>query len=185
MAQALEVCGPPEPRERAPGYATILRIIVDQQVSVQAGASIWRKLEQEISNITPQTVLDAGEDTLRACGFSRPKVRYARCLADVIIDGTLDLGSLSSLTDENVMKQLTSVTGIGRWSAEIYLMFALKREDVWPAGDVALATATERLMGLDHRPDVAELDSIAERWRPWRTSAALVLWHYYKRAPLK
>ena len=184
MKNALDLCGPPEPRTRAPGYSTLLRTIIDQQVSVQSGAAIWRRLEEGIEDISPEGVTRAGADKLRSCGFSRPKARYAQCLADAIIDGSLDLDKFDALNDEEVMKALTSVTGIGRWTAEIYLMFALGRDDVWPGGDVALAASAERLMVLGKRPTIAELDEIAERWRPWRTSAALVLWHYYKRAPL-
>ena len=184
MKMALDMCGPPEPRTRAPGYATLLRTIVDQQVSVQSGAAIWRRLEEGIEDITPEGVTRAGTDKLRSCGLSRPKARYAQGLADAIIDGSLDLDSLDTLNDEDVMIALTSVTGIGRWTAEIYLMFALGRDDVWPGGDVALAASAGRLMDLDKRPTISELDEIAERWRPWRTTAALVLWHYYKRAPL-
>jgi DNA-3-methyladenine glycosylase II len=184
MKRALETCGRPEPRGRAPGYATLLRTIVDQQVSVQSGAAIWRRLEEGIAEITPEGIIKAGDDTLRACGLSRPKARYARCLADAIVEGSLDLDSLNSLSDAEVMKALTAVIGIGRWTAEIYLMFALGREDVWPGGDVALAASAERLMELEKRPSIDELDQIAERWRPWRTTAAVMLWHYYKRAPL-
>jgi len=184
MKRALEVCGPPEPRERAPGYATLVRTIIDQQVSVQAGASIWRKLEEGVVDISPEGVSRAGADKLRSCGLSRPKARYALCLAEAIIDRSLDLDGLDGLTDKDVMKALTSVTGIGRWTAEIYLMFALGRDDIWPGGDVALAASAERLMKLERRPTISELDEVAERWRPWRTTAALVLWHYYKRAPL-
>jgi len=184
MKLALDTCGAPEPRGRAPGYATLVRTIVDQQVSVQAGASIWRRLEEGLGAVTPMAVIEAGDDTIRSFGFSRPKARYVRCLADALTDGTLDLDALDKLDDADVMKALTAVTGIGRWTAEIYLMFALGREDVWPAGDVALAASAERLMKLDARPSIAELDVIAERWRPWRTTAAVMLWHYYKRAPL-
>jgi len=184
MKLALETCGAPEPRGRAPGYATLVRTIVDQQVSVQAGASIWRRLEEGLGAVTPEAVIEAGDDTIRSYGLSRPKVRYARCLAEALSDGSLDLAGLDKLNDAEVMKALTAVTGIGRWTAEIYLMFALGRDDVWPAGDVALAASAERLMKLDQRPTIGELDIIAERWRPWRTTAAVMLWHYYKRSPL-
>ncbi len=184
MKHALELCGVPEPRGRAPGYATLLRIIVDQQVSVQSGAAIWRRLEQGIKDISPEVIIQSGDDALLACGFSRPKARYARCLADAIVEGSLDLDNLGKMNDKDIIEALTSVTGIGRWTAQIYLMFALGREDAWPTGDVALAAAVERLMGLDRRPTFEELDEIALRWVPWRTAAAVMLWHYYKRAPL-
>ena len=184
MKRALEAHGAPEPRIKPQGYPTLLRAIVDQQVSVQSGAAIWQRFEQGMEEISPHSIIDAGDDVLRSFGFSRPKARYARCLADAIVAGTLDLDRLGTLTDQQAIAALTSVTGIGRWTAEVYLMFALGHDDILPAGDVALAAAVKRLMGLDERPSIKQFDDIAGRWKPWRTAASLVLWHYYKRAPL-
>jgi DNA-3-methyladenine glycosylase II len=184
MKRAYDLCGAPEPRVKAPGYKTLLRAIVDQQVSVQSGAAIWQRLEQGMPVISPVRVLDAGDDKLRSFGFSRPKARYARCLANAIVGGDLDIDGLDALSDTDAITALTSVIGIGRWTAEVYLMFALGRQDILPAGDVALAASAGRLMDLAERPDIKQLDEIAYRWKPWRTSAALMLWHFYKRAPL-
>lgn len=184
MKKALDVCGVPEPRIRPPGYATLLRAIVDQQVSVQSGAAIWRRLQEGMVNITPEHVIEAGDDTIRSFGFSRPKARYARCLAHAIIDETLNLDALGAQSDQDAIAALTSITGIGRWTAEVYMMFALGRSDIFPAGDIALAASVERLMGLMERPKIKTLDEIAERWKPQRTAAAVMLWHFYKRAPL-
>ena len=184
IARAIELAGPPAPRQLEAGIATLLRIIIDQQVSVQAGRAIWKRLEEGLSgNISAKSVIMAGDEKLKSCGLSRPKARYALCLAEAIEQGMLDLDALPSLSDGDVNKQLTAITGIGRWTADIYLMFALGREDIWPSGDLAVAEATKRLLGLDVRPTPTEMDVIGERWQPWRTDVAVLLWHYYKRVP--
>lgn len=180
MKKAYLSAGAPLPRTRPDGFATLIRIIVDQQVSVHAGRAIWRKLETGLGTVTPKTVLEASDDTLRGGGLSRPKVRYSRALAHEVVENGLDLEALRSADDVTVMASLTRVTGIGRWTAEIYLMFALGRPDVWPAGDLALAVSAQRLMQLETRPTPKEMDEIAERWRPWRSTAALMLWYYYR-----
>lgn len=184
IKRAHKLIGMPPTREREPGFATLLRIIVDQQVSVQSGAAIWRRLEEGLDACTPETVLNAGDEHLRTLGLSRPKAKYAICLAETILDGTLDLESLANAEHDVVFEQLTAVKGIGRWTAEVYLMFALDRPDVWPAGDLALAEAAKRLLNLSQRPTIDELDQIGERWRPERTTAAVFLWHCYKKLPL-
>lgn len=180
MARALTFAGAPPPRLRKPGFATLLRIIVDQQVSVQAGAAIWKKLQAGLGTVNVKRVRACDEDTLRGYGLSRGKARYARGLADAIADRSLNLKALAGHDDGDVRAQLIEIKGIGRWTAEIYLMFALGRGDIWPAGDLALAVAAQRLLGLDERPSPVELDQIAEAWRPYRTSAAVLLWHYYR-----
>ena len=182
MARALELAGFPESRSRAPGFPSLLRIIVNQQLSVQAARAIWDRLEKGLGRVTPKAVLGASDDDLRAFGLSRGKVRYARALGEAVAVGKLDLGGLHSLDDDAVRGELTKITGVGRWTADIYMMFALGRRDVWPAGDLALAEAAGRLLRLPARPGPEEMDAIGTHWRPWRTAAAVMLWHFLKHA---
>ncbi len=184
MAGAIEDQGFPEPRDREPGFATLLNIIICQQVSKEAGAAIWGKLEKRLGEVSPDKVRRTRETTLRACGLSRPKVRYAKALAQEITSGALDLDNITEKSDEEIMEALTSVIGIGVWTAEIYMMFGLGRPDIMPGGDLALAVAAGKLIGLKERPSPKELVEIAERWRPHRTAAAIMLWHIYRRAPI-
>ena len=180
LASAYKAAGAPASRKRSPGFASLLRIIINQQVSVQAGQAIWQGLENGIKAPTPEVILEVSIEDLRGCGLSRAKAGCAKELAGAILDGSLDLDGLKRLDDDGVLEQLTRIKGIGRWTAEIYLMFALGRPDIWPSGDLALAVAAERLLDLAERPDPKKLEVIAEAWRPWRTSAAVMLWHYYK-----
>lgn len=180
LASAYKAAGAPASRKRSPGFASLLRNIINQQVSVQAGQAIWQGLENGIKAPTPEVILEVSIEDLRGCGLSRAKAGCAKELAGAILDGSLDLDGLKRLDDDGVLEQLTRIKGIGRWTAEIYLMFALGRPDIWPSGDLALAVAAERLLGLAERPDPKKLEVIAEAWRPWRTSAAVMLWHYYK-----
>ena len=182
LARAFKAAGAPASRQRPPGFASLLRIIINQQVSVAAGRAIWRSLEGGLAALTPEAVLAVPEDGLRGVGLSRAKAVYARELAAAVADGRLDLDGLEKQDDAEVLAQLTRIKGIGRWTAEIYLMFALDRPDIWPAGDLALAVAVERLLDLTERPGPKKLDSIAQGWRPWRSSAAVLLWHYYSHA---
>jgi DNA-3-methyladenine glycosylase II len=175
----LDTLGYPEPRSRPPGYETILRTIVGQQVSTKAAASIWAKLEAGIGDLTnPAVILATDEDALRACGLSRQKQSYARSLAELVVSGELDLDNLPS-DDEEAIALLTRAKGIGRWSAEIYLLFAEGRPDVWPAGDLAVQIAVGRMLGWDERPSEKRLREAAEAWRPHRGAAAIFAWHHY------
>lgn len=180
MRRVYETAGAPLSRRRADGFQTLLRIIVDQQVSVQAGAAIWRKLEKQLGEISPGSVLRASAEDLRAGGLSRAKATYSQALAEEIEEGRLDLLALREASDAAVFEALTQVKGIGRWTAEIYLMFGLDRPDVFPVGDLALIVSAQRLLNLPERPSHKEMEVIAEDWRPWRTTAALMLWHYYR-----
>lgn len=180
MRRIYDLGGYPPPRDREAGFPALLRIIVDQQVSTHSGAAIWRRLEDGIGEVTPASVLAAGDGGLRACGFSGAKARYALGLAQAIVAGELDLESLRGQPNQVVQQELTKIKGIGRWTSDIYLMFALGRADVWPAGDLAVVIATQHLLGLSERPTQDEMDAISERWRPWRTTAAIMLWHYYR-----
>jgi DNA-3-methyladenine glycosylase II len=179
IAEALAVTGYPDARNRTPGYATLLRTIVGQQVSVAAAASVWNKLEAQLGpECPPEQLLAQDFDALRACGLSRQKQGYARSLAELVISGALPLDALPE-EDEEAIAYLTQVKGIGRWSAEIYLLFAEGRPDIWPAGDLAVQEGVGRLLKLDARPSEKEIRVIAERWRPHRGAAAIFTWHIY------
>ena len=174
--------GYPEPRIRERGYATLLRTIVGQQVSFKAAASIWGKLEAAIGDIdSPAALLASGEDGLRAAGLSRQKVAYATSLAGLVADGALDFDALP-VDDEAAIAALTSVKGIGRWSAEVYLLFAEGRLDIWPAGDLAVQIEVGRIKRLDGKPSEKVTREIAEAWRPHRGAAAVFMWHHYRTA---
>ena len=183
VARAIAEIGYPEPRNRDPGFAALLNIIAAQQVSTASAAAIRGRLEATIDPLTPDAFLAASDETLRAVGFSRRKVEYGRGLAEEMLSGRLDAERLADVGDEQVIESLTALRGIGRWSADIYMLFALRRADVWPAEDLAIQEALRRLKGLDERPARAESEPIVEHWRPWRGIGALFLWHYYKGAP--
>lgn len=179
FATALARVGYPAPRLRDRGYATLLRTIVGQQVSVRAADSVWRKLEAAVGDPTdPHAIIAASDETLRACGFSRQKSSYAKSLADEVTSGRLDLANLP-LDDEEAIAALTRVKGIGRWSAEIYLLFAEGRADIWPAGDLAVQIEVGRILGHDARPSEKLTRELAEAWRPHRGAAAIFAWHHY------
>lgn len=184
MEHAYSVGGMPPARDREGGFRTLLRIIIDQQISVHAGAAIWAKLEKRLTDITAARVLAVQEHTLQECGLSGQKIRYARELAKAIRSGDLDLEALHKLDDDTAAAQLTQVKGVGTWTAEIYLMFAMGRPDIMPAGDLAIQVAAKNLMGLQERPSIKELRVIAERWAPYRTAAAIMLWQFYRKMPL-
>ncbi|VWX46567.1 DNA-3-methyladenine glycosylase [Novosphingobium sp. 9U] len=184
MARALEIAGYPEPRIRATGYATLLRTIVGQQVSVAAAASVWNKLEALLGEtMAPEVLLAAEFDALRGCGLSRQKQGYARSLCELVVAGTLDLANLPA-DDEEAIAQLVQIKGIGRWSAEIYLLFAEGRPDIWPAGDLAVQAGLHKILGLEARPTEKEARVLAEGWRPHRGAAAIFTWHCYNNAAL-
>jgi DNA-3-methyladenine glycosylase II len=184
MARALKRAGYPEPRIRQTGYATLLRTIVGQQVSVAAAASVWAKLESLLgADVAPQVLLAAEFDALRACGLSRQKQGYARSLCELVVAGSLDLENLPS-DDEEAIAQLVRIKGIGRWSAEIYLLFAEGRPDIWPAGDLAVQAGLHKILDLDARPSEKETRDLAEPWRPHRGAAAIFTWHCYNNPAL-
>jgi len=171
--------GYPAPRQSVPGYQTLLRTIVGQQVSVAAAASVWAKLEAALgAGCAPEALLASDFDTLRTCGLSRQKQGYARSLAELVTSGTLDLHALPA-DDEEAIAALVRVKGIGRWSAEIYLLFAEGRPDIWPAGDLAVQIAVGQLMGLPERPGEKETRLLGDGWRPHRSAMAVLAWHHY------
>lgn len=179
FADAIAATGYPEARIRDPGYTTLLRTIVGQQVSVAAASSVWNKLEALLGEgCAPDKLIAQDFDALRACGLSRQKQGYARSLAELVISGELPLDALPQ-DDEEAIAYLTKVKGIGRWSAEIYLLFAEGRVDIWPAGDLAVQEGVGRLLKLDARPSEKDIREIAEKWRPHRGAAAIFTWHIY------
>jgi len=180
FARALERVGYPEPRSRDRGYQSLLRTIIGQQVSFLAADAIWRKLEAAVGDIdNPIALLSLPDEALRAAGLSRQKQAYARSLAEEISSGRLPLDALPQ-DDEEAIARLTSVKGIGRWSAEVYLLFAEGRADIWPAGDLAVQIEVGRILGLDEKPGERMVRQLAEAWRPHRGAAAIFTWHHYK-----
>lgn len=179
FAAAVGRVGYPPPRIREPGYATLLRTIVGQQVSVHAAAAVWRRLEEALGEVEdPARLAAASNETLRAAGLSRQKIGYARSLADEVASGRLDLAALPT-DDEEAITALTRIKGIGRWSAEIYLLFAEGRPDIWPAGDLAVQVEVGRILGHADRPNEKLVRVLAEAWRPHRGAAAILAWHHY------
>lgn len=179
FAQALGRVGYPAPRIRAPGYATLLRTITGQQVSVASADAVWRKLDAVLGDAEdPVRMLAATPEELRSAGLSRQKAGYARSLADEVTSGRLDLAHLPT-DDEEAIAALTRIKGIGRWSAEIYLLFAEGRGDIWPAGDLAVQIEVGRILGHDARPSEKAVRALAESWRPHRGAAAIFTWHHY------
>ena len=183
IARALALAGYPPPRIRPTGYLTLMRTIVGQQVSVAAATSVWNKLETTLGEVTPETVLTADFETLRACGLSRQKQGYARSLSELVASGELDLENLPA-DDEEAIARLTLIKGIGRWSAEIYLLFAEGRQDIFPAGDLAVQAGLGRILGLAERPSEKHVRAAAEPWRPHRGAVTLLTWHCYNNAAL-
>lgn len=179
IADAITRVGYPEPRIRMRGYRTLLRTIVGQQVSVAAAASVWNKLEALLGEaMPPEDLLASDFDALRGCGLSRQKQGYARSLCELVVGGELDLHTLPE-DDEAAIAELVKIKGIGRWSAEIYLLFAEGRPDIWPAGDLAVQVGLGKLLGLEARPDEKATRALAEVWRPHRGAAAIFTWHCY------
>jgi len=184
FARALDTHGRPEPRLSDTGVATLMRTIVGQQVSVAAARSMWAKLEGAFGSPPDlEQLLAASDEELRSLGQSRQKAGYLRSLATLVLSGELDLADLPA-DDEEAIALLTRIKGIGRWSAEIYLLFAEGRGDVWPAGDLAVQVEIGRLLGLDERPSEKQLRALAEDWRPHRGAAAVLAWHSYNAPPL-
>jgi len=179
IARAIAMVGYPQARIRDRGYMTLLRTIVGQQVSVAAATSMWNKLEAELgAGFAPSSLLERDFDTLRACGLSRQKQGYARSLCELVEAGSVNFDNLPA-DDEEAIAELTQIKGIGRWSAEIYLLFAEGRPDIWPAGDLAVQEGVKRLLELEERPKEKEARALTESWSPYRGAMAIFTWHYY------
>lgn len=179
LAKIYRVYGAPPLWKREATFATLVHIILEQQVSLASALSAYRKLEQKIGTITPENLLILSDEEMKAVYFSRQKTIYARDLATAIIDGKLDLAVLENLPDEAVKSELKKIKGIGEWTAGIYLLMALMRRDVMPKGDLALHVAWQKLTGAAARPNSDDFLIVAEKWKPLRAVAARLLWHYY------
>lgn len=171
--------GDPPLWRRATGFRTLVHIILEQQVSLSSAKSMLVRLETAIQPFTPERFLELGDLHLRGLGVTRQKSSYLLHLSETLVSGELSLRSLARLSDDQVLVRLTGIKGIGSWSANIYLLMAMRRADIWPAGDLALAVALKELKGLAVRPSPEELELIAEVWRPHRAVAARMLWQYY------
>jgi DNA-3-methyladenine glycosylase II len=179
LATIFKTLGPPPLWSRRPGFPTLVRIILEQQVSLASADSMFQRLAANVDPFEPERFVELGESRLRSLGMTRQKTSYCLDLARRVAEGNLKLGELSRMTDEDARTVLTNIMGIGPWSADIYLLMALRRPDVWPEGDLALATAVSKLKRLRLRPTPDRLLHIGDAWRPFRSVAARMLWQYY------
>lgn len=176
IAKAVDVSGVPPWRCDEPGYRGLARTIVYQQLSTRAAATIWSRVQSRFGDLEPDIIMGADAEILRACGLSRGKVEHLKAIAQAIVTGALDFERISGASDEEARKELMSIRGVGPWTADIYLMFSLRRPDVFPHGDLGLAEAYRILANTEDRPGPKDLLAIAERWRPLRAVAAHLLW---------
>jgi DNA-3-methyladenine glycosylase II len=179
LAFIFEKYGTPPLWKREPTFATLVHIILEQQVSLASALSAFNKLKEKLGAITPEGVLSLSDEELKAAYFSRQKTVYARELARAILNKNLDLPSLENLSDAEAKHELKKIKGVGDWTADIYLLMAMSRADVMPKGDLALHVAWKRLKNLEHAPNSDEFQQIAEKWKPLRAVAARLLWHFY------
>jgi DNA-3-methyladenine glycosylase II len=179
LATLFERNGVPPLWRRAAGFPTLVKLILEQQVSLASGAAAYERLEARLGEVTPEAFLTLDDVELRAAAFSRQKARYVRLLAHAVLDGELDLDGVAAMNDDTATASLTRLVGIGPWTAANYLLFALGRPDVWPSGDRALVISLGRALGREDAPTYEEADVIATQWRPWRAVAARLLWHDY------
>jgi DNA-3-methyladenine glycosylase II len=179
LAAAVERWGPPPLWRHPAGFAGLVHGILAQQVSLESAVAAYGRLEAAVTRVEPAAFLMLDDERLRAIGFSRQKAAYARGVAEAVVAGALDLAALERAPDDEVRAALLGFRGIGRWTADVYLLFALRRPDAWPRGDLALARAVQELWGVPELPGWDELDAWAERWRPHRAAAARILWHDY------
>jgi len=179
LAAVVEKFGPPPFWKREPGFPTLVYIILEQQVSLASARALYSRLQEAVRPFTPSRFLKLTEAEMRRLGFSRQKTHYTRLLADAIHRRQLKLQALHKLEDKLAHEQLTSLKGIGNWTADIYLLSALRRPDIWPIGDLALATAVQEVKRLRKRPSPERLEKMSAPWRPWRAVAARVFWHAY------
>ncbi len=179
FATIIDRFGLPPFWHREPGFPTLIRIILEQQVSLASAQAAYRRLAEKCSPLMPEQFLQLTDVDLKQIGFSRQKISYGQALAQMIQQGSLDLDNLHTLSDQAVRDQLMQVKGIGIWTANIYLLLALKRPDVWPKGDLALQVAIQQVKTLPQRPTADEAQTISVHWQPWRAVAARLLWHFY------
>jgi DNA-3-methyladenine glycosylase II len=179
LRRVVKQFGPPPLWAREPGFSTLIHIILEQQVSLASARAAHNRLIELARPLTPRRFLKFDDETLKACGFSRQKSAYCRHLAESILERRLDLDALAGLDDDAVKYELEKINGIGRWTSDIYLLMVLRRPDIWPRGDLALAAAAQEVKQLDRRPTQDEMDLLSLAWKPWRAVAARILWHHY------
>lgn len=179
LAHIFQKHGTPPLWAREANFATLIHIILEQQVSLASALSAFNKLKERLVEITPENVVRLTDEELKSCYFSRQKAVYARELSKAILEEKLDLDELKSLSDEEVKSELKQIKGIGDWTADIYLLMALLRADVMPKGDLALHAAYQKIKGLEKRPNSDEFIKLAEKWSPYRAVSARLLWHFY------
>ncbi|MGH8958868.1 MAG: DNA-3-methyladenine glycosylase family protein [Acidimicrobiia bacterium] len=179
LARLVEEFGVPPFWQRPTGFPSLVLFILEQQVSLASAAAAYRRINSRLGQMAPELLLVTTPEELRADGVSRQKDRYLRELASAVASGELDLDSLATLDDEGVRSQLTRIPGIGRWTADVYLLACLGRPDLWPVADRALQVATAEALTLSAVPTPSDLEHIGERWRPHRSTAARLLWHGY------
>lgn len=180
VGRLLEIGGMPSLRRGRQGFAGLAAIIVSQQVSVASADAIFARLLAQLDPFDQHILAGTADPVLQGCGLSRPKIRTLRAVAAALIEGRLELDALADLSPEDAHAKLVAVHGIGPWSADLFLLSCLGHPDAWPSGDLALQEAARMALGLRKRPDKAKLESIGERWRPWRAVAARMLWTYYR-----
>ncbi|SEB10600.1 DNA-3-methyladenine glycosylase family protein [Marinobacterium iners] len=180
---ALTELGPPPPRHRPQGFETFLSTIISQQISTEVARVIMDRVTALVPDMTATGLLHVDDQALRDAGLSWRKIEYAKGLAEAVYSGRFDVDGLADLSDEKAIEAIMELRGFGRWSAEIYLMFSLKRSDIFPADDLALLVALGRLKGLSARPTPKQARDLVEHWSPWRSVGSLFLWHYYRGAP--
>jgi DNA-3-methyladenine glycosylase II len=183
LAAVVDKYGPPPLWAREPGFQTLIHIVLEQQVSLASAKAAYDRLLAVTGRLVPERFLALSDAELKAVGFSRQKTAYGRTLAQAILDGRIDLARLETLDDDQVKVQLTAIKGIGPWTADIYLLMVLRRPDTWPSGDLALASAVQRVKRMRTSPTPMKLERIGQAWRPWRAVAARILWHYYLSTP--
>ena len=183
LAEIIDRLGYPPQWQRKPGFATLIQIILEQQVSLASAKATFERLNNAVTELTPASFLSLDDLQLKAVGFSRQKTRYGRELSQAIVDRRLDLDLLEQLDDADIRTKLTQIKGIGDWTVDMYLMMALQRQDIFPSKDLAVVIAVKEIKNLSTRPKLAELESMALLWQPYRAIATQILWHYYLNTP--
>lgn len=179
LAAIVQRFGPPPLWPRETGFHTLVHIILEQQVSLASARAAYERVLAIASPLTPTRLLEIDDATLKVAGFSRQKIVYSKGLAQALIDGSFSIAALEEMSDDAARAEMLKVKGVGMWTADIYLLMALRRPDVWPTGDLALAVAAQKVKRLTERPTQEDLIAMSDRWRPWRAVAARMMWHYY------
>lgn len=174
-----DLYGTPPLWDRPTGFATLLQIILEQQVSLASAKACFDKLAARVGDVSPENLLNLDDAEMKTLGFSRQKTSYARHLSEALLERRIDLDGLHKLSDADAKAELTKLKGVGEWTSDIYLLMAMLRPDVMPKGDIALHSAYQKLTGLEKRPHSDEFIAIAEKWKPFRSVAARILWHFY------